>query len=38
MEVKFEIVRDIDVFNTFDNKKKIEFIKHLSRVVCYNKD
>ena len=38
MENKFEIIKDINKFNGFDNKKKIEFMKYFAQVICYNKN
>lgn len=35
---QFEIIKDINDFFNFDNKKKISFLKQLANVVCYNKE
>jgi hypothetical protein len=35
---QFEIIKDINDFSNFDNKMKINFLKHLANVVCYNKE
>ena len=36
MEDKIEIFKDIEDYFNFDSKKQIDFLKHLSKVLCYN--
>jgi hypothetical protein len=38
MELKFETLRDIELFQEFNIKKKIDFLKYLSQTVAYNRE